>query len=184
MTRVFIGGSRRISRLSDALRGRIDRIVEKDIPVLIGDANGADKAVQRYLRERAHERVEVFSSDAIPRNNVGDWPVRVVRPAHARRDFDYYATKDRAMAAEATIGLMVWDGESRGTLLNVLRLIGQHKPVVVYVSPRKAFIDVRNERDFETLVAGLERTAARKLHEAAAAEGVDPGKPAPAQLRL
>ncbi len=184
MTQVFIGGSRRISRLSDALRARIDRIVEKGIPVLIGDANGADKAVQRYLRERAYERVEVFSSDATPRNNVGDWPVRVVRPAHARRDFDYYATKDRAMAAEATVGLMIWDAESRGTLLNVLRLIGQHKPVVVYVGPGKAFIDVRNERDFHTLVAGLERTAARKLREAAAAEGVEPGKPALAQLRL
>ena len=182
MTRVFIGGSRRISRLSDALRRRVDRIVENGIPVLIGDASGADKAVQRYLWKRAYERVEVFSSDAIPRNNLGDWPVRVVRPAHARRDLDYYATKDRAMAAEATVGLMVWDGESRGTLLNVLRLIGRQKPVVVYIDPRKVFIDVRSEGDFDTLVAGLERTAARRLHEAAAAEGVSPGKTT--QLRL
>ena len=184
MTRVFIGGSRRISRLSDPLRSRIDRIVEKELSVLIGDANGADKAVQQYLREQAYKFVEVFSSDVTPRNNVGGWPVRVVRPTHARRDFDYYATKDRAMAAEATVGLMIWDGESRGTLLNVLRLIGQGKPVVVYVGPKGVFMDVRDEQAFDGLVAGLERTAARKLHEAAVAEGVGPGKPATAQLRL
>jgi hypothetical protein len=36
------------------------------------------------------------------------------------------------MAAQATVGLMLWDGESRGTLLNVLRLVAQGKPVVVY----------------------------------------------------
>ncbi len=101
MTRVFIGGSRRISRLSDEVRDRIDRIVGKDLGVVIGDANGADKAVQRHLRERGHARVEVFCSDEAPRNNVGNWPVRVVRPAHAKRDFEYYATKDRAMALEA-----------------------------------------------------------------------------------
>ena len=184
MTRVFIGGSRRISRLSDPLRSRIDRIVEKELSVLIGDANGADKAVQHHLRERAYKLVEVFCSDATPRNNIGGWPVRVVTPTHARRDFDYYATKDRAMAAEATVGLMVWDGESRGTLLNVLRLIGQDKPVVVYVGPKSVFLDVRNEHDFDALVAGLERTAARKLHEAAAAEGVGSGKSVAAQLRL
>ena len=184
MTRVFIGGSRRISRLSDAVRGRLARVAEKGIPVLIGDASGAAKAVQRYLQERAYERVEVFSSDPSPRNNIGGWPVRVVRPTHTRRDFDYYATKDRAMAAEATVGLMLWDGESRGTLLNVLRLLGQHKPVVVFIDSKQAFTDIRNEADFDTLVAGLEQSAAKKLHEVAAAEGFQPGKGLPAQLRL
>jgi hypothetical protein len=52
----------------------------------------------------------------------------VIPPAHARKDFEYYATKDRAMAAEATVGLMLWDGQSRGTLMNVLRLAARDKP--------------------------------------------------------
>jgi hypothetical protein len=42
------------------------------------------------------------------------------------------------MAQEATVGFMLWDGESRGTLLNVLRLVAQEKPVVVYVAPERA----------------------------------------------
>lgn len=98
-SRVFIGGSRRITRLEAEVRRRLDRIVEKGLPVVIGDANGADKAVQRYLNDRQFEKVEVFSADASPRNNAGGWPVRVIRPGHARRDFDYYAAKDGAMAA-------------------------------------------------------------------------------------
>jgi hypothetical protein len=109
--RVFIGGSRKVVRLAPEVRARLDRIIAKNLPVLVGDANGADKAVQRYLSDRGYPQVEVFCSDPTPRNNVGAWPVHPVRPDHRRKDFDYYATKDRAMAAEATVGLMLWDGE-------------------------------------------------------------------------
>lgn len=146
-------------------------MIEKRLPVVVGDANGADKAVQRYLKECGYERVDVFSSDDTPRNNLGGWPIRVVRPAHSKRDFDYYATKDRAMASEATVGLMLWDGQSRGTLMNILRLATQNKPTVVYVGPKRAFVDVRTPSDFDALVAGLDRPTIQQLHAKAAGEG-------------
>jgi len=95
VTRVFLGGSRDVTRLDAEVKHRLARIVEKGLPVLVGDANGADKAVQRYLSEQHFERVEVFAADASPRNNLGGWPVRVVRPTHTRRDFDYYARTER-----------------------------------------------------------------------------------------
>ena len=145
LTRVFVGGSRRITRLDAEVKRRLDRIIEKRLPVVIGDANGADKAVQRHFSERKLETVEVSSADESPRNNVGGWSVRVIRPEHSRKDFDCYAAKDRAMAAAATVGLMLWDGQSRGTLMNVLRLADRRKPVVVYVQPRKGFVDVRTQ---------------------------------------
>ena len=184
MTKVFIGGSRKISRLGGDVRQRLDRIIEKRSPVVIGDANGADKAVQAYLHQQGYGLVEVFCADEAPRNKVGEWPSRPVRPSHPKRDFDYYATKDRQMAREATVGLMLWDGESRGTLLNILRLVAQQKPVVVYVAPEKVFVDVRRVRDFERLAAKLDRTAARRLQEQAFSEGlVAQVEPQP-QLRL
>ena len=99
MTTVFIGGSRQVTRLDDAVRRRLSRIVEKRLPVLIGDANGADKVVQGYLRDCAFDRVEVYAADASPRNNLGGWPVRVIRPPGARRGFEYYAAKDRALSS-------------------------------------------------------------------------------------
>ena len=73
MTKVFIGGSRKIGRLGPEVRQRLDRIIEKKIQVLIGDANGADKAVQMYLRSRGYYRVQVFCMDGVCRNNVGGW---------------------------------------------------------------------------------------------------------------
>jgi hypothetical protein len=96
----------------------------------------------------------------------------VVRSGHARKDFDYYATKDRAMAAAATVGLMLWDGQSRGTLMNVLRLSRCGKPVMVYVHPKRGFVDVRTRRDLSALLGQLDRHAARRLHADAVAEGL------------
>jgi hypothetical protein len=43
--KVFIAGSRWLSRLSADVRSRLDTIIEKGFTILIGDANGADKAV-------------------------------------------------------------------------------------------------------------------------------------------
>lgn len=48
MTKVFIAGSRQLSRLNAEVKRRIDTMIEKGFTVLVGDANGADKAVQRY----------------------------------------------------------------------------------------------------------------------------------------
>ena len=161
-----------MSRLDAAVQGRLLRIVERRLSVVVGDANGADKAVQRFLSDQHFDRVEVFAADASPRNNLGGWPIRVVSPPHARRDFSYYAAKDRAMAAEATVGLMLWDGESRGTLLNVLRLVAGGKTVVVYISPKRLFIDVRSERDLGPLVAGLDGGTRDRLRRDLADEGL------------
>lgn len=174
MKTVFIGGSRKVTRLAAEVRTRLDRIVDHKLPVLIGDANGADKAVQRYLAERHYAGVEVFCADSVPRNNLGGWTLRVVTPRSPRRDFQYYAAKDRAMAAEASVGLMLWDGESHGTLMNVLRLAAAGKPVVIYMQPQGHFIDVRTRSALSALLSELGAPSAARLRADAAAEGLSP----------
>jgi len=52
MRNVLIADSRRISRLNAAVKLRLDTMIEKGFAILVGDANGADKAVPRYLAER------------------------------------------------------------------------------------------------------------------------------------
>lgn len=152
-TKVFIAGSRRLSRLNAEVRERIDKIVEKGFTVIVGDANGADKAVQQYLHLKHYANVIVFCMERVCRNNVGNWPTRTIRAAHAeRRDFSYYSTKDRAMAAEADYGLMLWDGQSRGTLTNVVHLVRQGKPVVVYMASSKSFQMLRHPDQLAKLV--------------------------------
>jgi hypothetical protein len=135
----------------------------------------AEKLPEREQDQLAAAIRAEIDPDEQSRNNVGGWLVRVIRPGHARKDFDYYATKDRAMAAAATIGLMLWEGQSRGTLMNVLRLADRNKPVVVYVQPKKGFVDVRTHGDLSALLGELDRRAARRLHADAVAEGLAQG---------
>ena len=75
MTKVFIAGSRKISKLSVEVLQRLDEIVAKRLPVVIGDAAGVDKSVQQYLHGKNYRHVEVFCSGTRCRNNVGDWPI-------------------------------------------------------------------------------------------------------------
>ena len=57
MTKVFIGGSRQLGRLNPDIRQRLDSIIENSFTILVGDANGIDKAVQKYCAERNYPRV-------------------------------------------------------------------------------------------------------------------------------
>jgi hypothetical protein len=153
MKKVFIGGSRRISHLNEQLRKRLDQIVQKELQVLLGDANGADKAVQAYLAECGYRNVQIFCSAGDCRNNLGPWEIKSVKPPHHRRDFEFFTAKDAAMAEEADVGLMLWDGESSGTVVNAARLIAAGKPVVVYIAPDKEFRTLRSQTDFEALLS-------------------------------
>jgi len=91
MPKVFIGGSRQVSRLNPQLRSRIDNIASKSFPILIGDANGADKAVQTYLHNIDYQNVEVFCTEGICRNNVGDWQIRKIPAESHERNAQFYS---------------------------------------------------------------------------------------------
>jgi hypothetical protein len=116
MVSVFIAGSRAVSRLNSEVTDRLDNIMEQEFRVFIGDANGADKAVQRYLASRDYPKVVVHCME-VCRNNIGGWPTRPhSAESGSRRDRHYYAIKDLAMAQEASCGFMLWDGESKEPL--------------------------------------------------------------------
>ena len=149
---------------------RLDRIIARRLSVLVGDANGADKAVQEYLRSKQYDLVEVFCSGGSCRNNSGHWPVRTVPVSGQRKDFAFYATKDRAMADEATVGLMLWDRESVGTLMNVFRLVSLHKKVVLFIDPDHEFVDLKDYEDWARLVAGCAAPLRDRIESEAAAE--------------
>lgn len=164
-TKVFIAGSRRLSKLSRDLSQRLDNIIEKRLTVLIGDANGVDKAVQAYFHRKRYPNVQVFCMEGSCRNNVGNWPMRSVSAANpSRRDFTYYSAKDRVMTDEADYGLMLWDGESRGTLTSIIDLVGKGKPVAVYFSPKKMFYTVRGSSELEILLQHVSPSALSQTH--------------------
>jgi hypothetical protein len=152
MTKVFVAGSRQLARLPAEVRRRIDTMVEKGFQVLVGDANGADKAIQRYLAAKAYPNVLVHCMENHCRNNLGHWPTRKVFAPHGTRGFDYYSLKDRVMAEAAEYGLMLWDGKSKGTINNVVNLSRRNKMVVVYVAPARSFQTVRSFEDLKDVL--------------------------------
>ncbi len=183
MTKVFIGGSRRVSRLSAGVRARIDRIMERGFVVLVGDANGADKAVQRYLHDAGFHQVEVFCSGDTPRNNVGGWPLRCVEvPGAKKKNRAFYTAKDRIMTEEATHGLMIWDSKSVGTLSNVLRMLMLGKSVVLYSTPDRAFVDFRSLADWRTFAETIDARVRERVEVSVTAEFNTGPQPAQASL--
>lgn len=182
MTTVFIGGSREIVRLPVPVLERLDNVVRNGHDVILGDAAGADRAVQRHLLEAGYARVTVFCSGAHARHNLGGWPVRNIVPPDAAKGFQFYAAKDRAMAEAADFGLMIWDGKSPGTVLNVLRLIRGEKFSVLMNLPAKSQVTVKSAAQWDGFLAGCGATLRASLRERATADEWGDGVEAVLQL--
>jgi len=88
------------------------------------------------------------------RNNLGNWEIKSTDSGGKKRDFSYYAMKDAQASLDADYGFMIWDGESKGTINNVLNLIQQGKSTLVYRSPSREFIQIRSTEDIVALVDG------------------------------
>ncbi|MBN9244852.1 MAG: hypothetical protein J0I98_18875 [Mesorhizobium sp.] len=152
MAMIFLGGSRDILELPVPAIERIGAIVAAEHGVLIGDAPGADAEMQSLLAGYNYEHVGVFHAGAEPRNNLGDWAAYPVPPPEGARGFAIHAEKDREMARRADFGLMVWNGESPGTCLNVLRLAITGSPCVVYDTMRGVVASVHNTVDWRAML--------------------------------
>lgn len=176
MTSVFIGGSRAVVRLNATILSKLDELIDRRCLIFVGDANGADKAVQQHFASRGYEHVVVYCMTAC-RNNLGHWPTRNVASSSSRRDFAYYAAKDAAMAHDAKCGIMLWDGKSKGTLNNIQALIGARKKTLVYLAAEKAFHKIVTERDLGALLERCDPAAVERAQQAITAK-------LPAQLPL
>lgn len=197
MEAVFLGGSRQIARLDKNIRSKLDELLDRGLWMFVGDANGADRALQQHLADRGYERVVVYAVTDMLRNNVGHWKVRSVDAPRGARGFDLYSVKDTQMAKDASYGLMLWDGKSRGTLENVRNLLGHGKPVAVHFGPARRFVSLRSTEDLHKL--GIASTldsagqrefpfgaAAGAAQQVAAADGRRPspsGRPQPKRRR-
>ncbi|MDA0240506.1 MAG: hypothetical protein O3A84_10830 [Proteobacteria bacterium] len=163
MTTVFLSGSRAISHLNDLIRGRIRNMTGQGFRIIIGDANGADKALQIYLSEIDYRNVNVYCAGSKCRNNIGNWEVKQVQTDPNLKGRAFYTQKDLQMAGEADFGFVLWDGKSAGSINNVFELLKRKKSVVVYFSKTKTFINISlphqlndlldacNEADFRSI---------------------------------
>lgn len=169
MTKVFIGGSREVSKLNKDLKDRIDNIIRNEFLILIGDANGIDKAVQKYLNEKDYNNVIVFCMKGLCRNNIGSWKTNYVEITDSsKKSFDYYSTKDLEMAKETDYGFLIWDAKSKGTLNNAINLLKLNKKILMYFYPDKNFCVINTFSDLKHLLSKCNKASLevfeKKLH--------------------
>lgn len=167
MNTIFIGGSRHVSRLPSEVKKRLDNVVASGHRVIVGDANGADKAVQKHFHDIHYDKVTVFCSGASPRNNLGPWLTHHVDAPKSAKGFQFYAAKDREMAREADFGLMIWDGKSPGTVLNVLRLAIAGKIAVLFNVPDKDVVNIKSVDAWRNFIAHCSDELRRDVKERA-----------------
>lgn len=167
MQTVFIAGSIKIKRLHPLFKERIANIVREGMPVVVGDANGADASIQAELVDQSASDVTVFCTGDKPRNNLGNWSVHRVQSSAQPGTRAYYTAKDIEMAGRAEFGLMLWDAASTGTLSNVFELLSQGKKCVVFVNREARFQNVKQGEDILDLVSfmsdGARRAADKKI---------------------
>ena len=111
-----------------------------------------DKAVQKYLADVHYDNVTVYCSGDTSRNNIGQWETRNVSVGESKKNFQFYAAKDREMAQQAEFGLMIWDGKSPGTILNILRLVRASKKAVLIRVPEKLEVEFKSKEDWDVFL--------------------------------
>ena len=162
MTTVFIAGSISISRLHEKVQERINKIVSSDFNVVVGDADGADTSIQECLHSYNANKVTIYCTGEVPRNNIASWPVHRVQSKARAGTRAFFTAKDLEMAKNSDYGLMIWDCKSTGTLSNVIELLKERKKSVVFVNKNKDFVTISSKPDLDNLLKFMSEHARSK----------------------
>ncbi len=149
---VVLGGSRHLEFIPAEVATRLQDFMDESAQFCVGDAPGSDRAFQKYLLSFNYQEVNVFSSAGEVRNNLGNWPSENIDSGMKTKSSAVHAFKDRHMTKIADIGIMVWDGESAGTLSNVLDLLDNGKECYIYLGVEKEFFKVDNKNSLIKLL--------------------------------
>ncbi|MBI1281322.1 MAG: hypothetical protein GC179_24560 [Anaerolineaceae bacterium] len=133
ITHLMIAGSRHSTREALAYARRVvQRAHQLGYTIIVGDnPNGVDMVVVQECR-RLKVKVLVVGITNFPRNNGcshGSY-VKVERDTYRAAGgylLDHYHTRDRWMVDNATLGMFIWNGDSRGTKVGYGYMLSRHK---------------------------------------------------------
>lgn len=165
MKKVFISGSMKIKNLDPIVLKRIDNIIDKNYVVLVGDADGVDSSVQKYLKNHNYNNVFVYCTGSQPRNNIGGWRVKKVETTVQPGTRAYFTVKDIEMSIDCDYGFMIWDTKSTGTLSNVLELLQKNKKSLIFINKSKVFEKVKEVSGLEQLLTHMSEFSLKKAEE-------------------
>ena len=151
MEKIFIAGPIKVKQLDSQVENRILNIISKKYEILIGDARGVDKLAQQFLLNNNYSNITIYCINQ-PRNNIGNWNTKSIKVNSNKMNYNDYSLKDRQMANDATFGLMIWNGKSRGTLNNILNLLELNKKTILYFIPTNKFFTISNVSELKRIL--------------------------------
>jgi adenine-specific DNA-methyltransferase len=134
-TKLFVSGSRSIKELPLVVRSYLDRFMSQGVIFLVGDCEGVDALVQKYLYDSRYDKVIAYTSGKSPRHFHGSIEWEIVHLNIDPTEYlgkEYHRQKDIRMSYDCTRGFAIWDGKSRATHYNVNRLRNMGKECTVF----------------------------------------------------
>ena len=142
MSKVFISGSIALKNIPKDVEESVDKIIQSDMEILVGDADGIDTMVQNYCKRSNYNNVTVYSIYSPPRNKVDGFKSKYIIPkSDSKKERELQKEKDSAMTLDSEYSLVIWDGKSKGSYSNILRAIEHKKKVKLYLSYENRFIE-------------------------------------------
>jgi len=135
---VFISGSIAIKTLPQEVKDSIHKIINNNMKILVGDANGIDSLVQDYCLSLNYFNVIVYSISSLPRYKASNkFGVKTITAStEIKGGRERQQQKDKAMTNDSQYSFIIWDGKSKGSYANVLRAFEQDKKIKLYAENR------------------------------------------------
>jgi hypothetical protein len=137
--KIFVSGSIGIKELDDNVKKRLDKLMDQNQSILVGDAQGVDQLVRDYLQSKNYDNVTVYSTGQARCNVPNNWTQKQTPPQKGVKGREHFALKDIAMTKDCDGALAIWDGKSKGTKDNISRAQEMDKMIIVYNDQQKAF---------------------------------------------
>jgi hypothetical protein len=139
MKKVFISGSIEIKSLDNLVIESLQKIIENNLMVLVGDANGVDSLIQEYFSKKGYFNVIVYTIFNSPRNLLSPYfKIKNIKTSLKGRKAQ--EKKDELMTFESDYSFVIWNGKSKGSFNNILRAIENNKLLKVYYEKEKRFL--------------------------------------------
>lgn len=165
MTTVFIAGSISIKHLHKKMQDRISSVVSKNHNIVVGDADGADTEIQKFLQLLRAKKVTIYCTGAKPRNNLAGWNVKQIKSKAKPNTREFYTAKDIEMAKNSDFGLMIWDSKSAGTLNNMIELLKREKSSVVFIDKEQDFFNIKDKDGLSRILDFMEKKSRQKAEK-------------------
>lgn len=151
--KVFICGSISIKEIPPEAEKIIDKIIAQRYEILVGDANGIDYKIQEYCRDKKYFKLTIYIVGDKPRkiatneftakqikkdsNEIEYVPIEEENSNKKPSERDKQWIKDKAMIDDCDYGLIIWNGESKGSYKNLLYMIDSKKEFHLYIDGKK-----------------------------------------------